>query len=1570
MKQKIKNLLIILITIHSIALECQKGCLKCSKEDKCLICDQTDFYIKNEKAECEKKISENCEQINKEGECLNCSENYYLDGFKRKCVILENAKKIENCFSYDSSQNCLLCKPDFFFIAGVCKAVEKKIDNCNFYLNEEKCVSCKDGFLMGFEGKNCELIDDAKNCLYFSKVNCHTCNPGFIKNPNLFTKNLFTYNSDSDSDKIIDIIRQNDKNFQKKEEICEKTITLNCLEHETFDKCKICNPNYYLNEQKTCSPFPLTIIENCLQYTSNTKCKKCQKKHFLQSVFECIPVIPIEKCLEYNNSQNTTICTLCEQNLYSTGNKCENRNNSIKNCKELNPMGDTCKTCENGFILAEDNLSCNSVIANCSEYNFIESIFTCTKCNANHILENKICKQGSIPNCETYTESSTTASQTCEKCENKYKIENSSCIPFSSINKCQIYQNEKNCKKCEKGYFNFQIKKQCTTLTPIPNCQIYTEGSNPLTCNTCNSAHIPNASKNACQKMNVPNCHFGPDLDNCEICLSGYALKGTLCFSVLEHMGLNCEVSDVDQKNGSLVTNVLCESCKIHSLPVNHKDLFVCVRNENLVFYFGSVERCVRYDRLGNCLECVQGEFLDGLACVESCGAKDVKRYDFTGYKKNECLSVSQSCLITAPKIDSSGDICIKCKDGYIPVTLGYDNNNYTNFSRNLNETLIEDHREISYALNCVELLGKTINSGGSTTGLIPNCILYKLRDSTNYDCIKCADFYSGEITNNYITSCSLDSAFSTKKLRGLDQIWQKLFSSYECQNPNNIPFTAYIETSPTNPLPLKQTSINASKAQTAPTSLPQSRSTFCNINTSNYTLNESITIPTDCALGVYRLSPTSTFRAFHCAACKPGYKPTPHADASFFKESCELIAHCNGKDWFNGCSACSDGYVFKFDGDVDFATCWAYARNDHCFASADDGECVLCRKGFVLNADRICDRVLGPNCDGRERFSWGLADLGGDRFLEYKFFVQQGARGCQKCKFGYTQVLISTSNYYVCSKSEFIEKNSDIILDSSEFIRFCENYFYDGQYKCNKCKNTKLIDVNKKKCVNLMDGCLIASNNDNQCHTCQPEYALIKYTCIKSEILNCSSYYNNTNKESIICKECQNEYYKETNELSCIKSAVINCEKPTGLQKCSKCYDEYVLYNDLDFHYCFAMDSTLECKNGLFKDNPTYGGEISCEGCKKPNQIFITSENALIVNKTVCMEYNEIFKCKIYGDTGLLSTSTFYCLECEEGFYLSSLTGNCVKRKLILANCLSYSLTDDVCIECDENSFIDNDGKICQSFPKGVLGCIGYISEKECTKCAEDSYLTMNTCQKILETEKIENCKYYKSSSACKECKQSYVLEENLCKKSTISHCKTLKTSTECETCEEGYGLEKNSEKTECLSLTKPNCLSYNQNSPYACLKCKTGFFTNADGFCDEADPPINNCLIYKDKETCLKCENSAILSKDQKKCYENSEFTVFSPMNCEEVREISQFCTVCEMGYYLVGAVCEKCVKGEGCFACGEGGCFVCESGFFMDKEGKCVGEEVVEVQEETPVLERGGFLRVLGLVGVLFL
>ncbi len=74
-----KQLLIFLAVMHCYIQTCSKGCLSCTPEDKCKICDLSEHYFLDENGVCVESELENCEMIDPENLCLQCEKGFYYD---------------------------------------------------------------------------------------------------------------------------------------------------------------------------------------------------------------------------------------------------------------------------------------------------------------------------------------------------------------------------------------------------------------------------------------------------------------------------------------------------------------------------------------------------------------------------------------------------------------------------------------------------------------------------------------------------------------------------------------------------------------------------------------------------------------------------------------------------------------------------------------------------------------------------------------------------------------------------------------------------------------------------------------------------------------------------------------------------------------------------------------------------------------------------------------------------------------------------------------------------------------------------------------------------------------------------------------------------------------------------------------------------------------------------------------------------------------------------------------------------------------------------------------------------
>ena len=147
---------------------CSNGCLLCNSSKKWLICDVEQKYaLKN--GICEKFVSDHCQKFDLAGECLICSENYFLNPQTKKCL---KATPQTNCVLYSSETECSACQKDYYMEDGKCKAVEILIKSCNVYRSKDTCSICESDYLLSLDYRICELIPLVDHCSYFTYIEC------------------------------------------------------------------------------------------------------------------------------------------------------------------------------------------------------------------------------------------------------------------------------------------------------------------------------------------------------------------------------------------------------------------------------------------------------------------------------------------------------------------------------------------------------------------------------------------------------------------------------------------------------------------------------------------------------------------------------------------------------------------------------------------------------------------------------------------------------------------------------------------------------------------------------------------------------------------------------------------------------------------------------------------------------------------------------------------------------------------------------------------------------------------------------------------------------------------------------------------------------------------------------------------------------------------------------------------------------------------------------------------------------------------------------------------------------
>lgn len=185
-----KHLLICLLAIQITQQACSTGCLHCSTDDVCQLCDPTKNLLLTNGACVAVTLLANCEAYNLNsasslgGDCILCDSAHYYNTSTKTCDDV--TATIENCTAWSSATTCLSCASTHVLIGTTCELVTT-VDNCDSYSNTTTCVSCNSGFTLNTVDNVCEPIVDTpvSNCIGYNEVTCDTCTSGFVFNPNV-----------------------------------------------------------------------------------------------------------------------------------------------------------------------------------------------------------------------------------------------------------------------------------------------------------------------------------------------------------------------------------------------------------------------------------------------------------------------------------------------------------------------------------------------------------------------------------------------------------------------------------------------------------------------------------------------------------------------------------------------------------------------------------------------------------------------------------------------------------------------------------------------------------------------------------------------------------------------------------------------------------------------------------------------------------------------------------------------------------------------------------------------------------------------------------------------------------------------------------------------------------------------------------------------------------------------------------------------------------------------------------------------------------------------------------------
>lgn len=402
---------LILLCLAKLTVQaCGSGCIMCSLNNACLLCDWQQQYFLSKAGECKQLTPvENCQFSSFDGACFMCKAGHYLN--EGTCLAVSQAQLATNCVQFVTDKVCIACKANYYLKEGLCVAVPYPIANClEFSSDGYYCLGCLDS-VPSNDFKTC-VASALQNCYSYNVISCSQCASGYIFEPNYLASFVLRDNYASPNSVSLLSNAIGGKLRAERSVQCRKIQLANCATAAYSDQCLKCSVGYFL-ENGVCIAYPTPKIDHCSNYVSDVECADCEQGYWLYSKTACRPITPIDNCRLYSTQYDST-CQMCLGTYYLFNNQCHLRQTSasIKNCETLFYNRDLCQKCDSGYVLNLDYSFCYQEVVNCRSHAVAQSSVSCTACNPGFFLDQAgKCQRGSLANCEVYASSA--KCQTC-----------------------------------------------------------------------------------------------------------------------------------------------------------------------------------------------------------------------------------------------------------------------------------------------------------------------------------------------------------------------------------------------------------------------------------------------------------------------------------------------------------------------------------------------------------------------------------------------------------------------------------------------------------------------------------------------------------------------------------------------------------------------------------------------------------------------------------------------------------------------------------------------------------------------------------------------------------------------------------------------------------------------------------------------------------------------------------------------------------------------------------------------------------------------------------------------------
>ena len=649
--------------------------------------------------ECVLNETKNCLIVDNSNEdCLICKKGYSLHNDTKKCEEM----KITDCeFIGLGNIYTATAPPNDYDLLQLTSLIHKYLlDSSQTPITNIGCQKCSGSNILVMDtstDKHCRgfnfstktednFIDNCKSYVAGTGGNCYKCETEYIYN-----ETSKQCEEQSESNKFCRLksnssacLECDDSTKDPISEVCYENNNCQVVNSSNFT-CEICKENFKLDKDNAFNCIPIDQNDICKQYGTDNACISCREStkrpinyikggKYIDVV--CVlaytgtnkPLYPEGTYYSINIDGTDLKGKFLLQGIYSKDypekvrDNTENQTNENPpssqcidkpislNCSQQNEFYQ-CEICKDGYFKTDENKCVEGTVDHCLKYGSDND--TCTKCNIDYYLKNRICNVRNMKNCKDFN-------QNDDKCTACYKAEyfsssTNECLSYS-VTDCEMYDdNADECTACELNV-RYLANKKCNLYTK-QFCKTK-EGALDACVDCYTTNRYLNNNTYECDLITVSNCAtYVSGRNECDKCLTYYFLDGDL----------DCIPFSAEHCNEKHGTKDECETC----MNGYYKNTTLCSEN--------TAKNCATKSIIANkCLTCI-GSYYQDSADVDICKAytaKNCKDYVSgedkcdhcaSGYFKNtnklNVCELNTSAFCDKKNIDSN--VCDVCKENY-----------------------------------------------------------------------------------------------------------------------------------------------------------------------------------------------------------------------------------------------------------------------------------------------------------------------------------------------------------------------------------------------------------------------------------------------------------------------------------------------------------------------------------------------------------------------------------------------------------------------------------------------------------------------------------------------------------------------------------------------------------------------------------------------------------------------------------------------------------------------------------------------------------------------------------------